>query len=426
MMKTFATMAVAAVLAFGGQASAADGGAVLIKGAKVFDGSRSLGVRDVLVAEGRIRKVGKNLKAPEGVAVVEAAGKTLLPGLMDAHVHVFPTAQADALKFGVTTEFDMYSTMPKPVIDGWRAKRQSYAETKEADTFTAGFGATPPGGHPTQLMAGFPGAPKIPTLGPDDDAKAFMAARVAGGSDYIKILQDDGRRAHGNAASLKAFSNEQVAEAIRAAKGAGRKAIVHVQQIADARVVVAAGADALAHAPGDGVIDPDLAKAMKKQGTVQIATLSIYNGIGGGKEGPELASEPGFAPHISAGIKSSLNSPIRTARPEQRDFAIRNVGVLHKAGVPILAGTDAPNPTTGHGISMHLELALLVKSGLTPAQALTAATAAPARFFGTADRGRIAPGLRADLLLVDGDPTKDILATRKIAGVWKNGYAVKR
>jgi hypothetical protein len=96
------------------------------------------------------------------------------------------------------------------------------------------------------------------------------------------------------------------------------------------------------------------------------------------------------------------------------------------AGVPILAGTDTPNPGTAHGVSMHRELELLVEAGLTPAQALAAATAVPAARFGLADRGRIAPGLRADLVLVKGDPTTDITATRRIAGVWKRGQPADR
>jgi len=94
--------------------------------------------------------------------------------------------------------------------------------------------------------------------------------------------------------------------------------------------------------------------------------------------------------------------------------------------VPILAGTDAPNPGTTFGASMHDELALLVSAGLTPSQALEAATSAPARAFSLSDRGRIAAGLRADLLLVDGDPTSDILATRHIAGVWHSGVRLDR
>ena len=94
---------------------------------------------------------------------------------------------------------------------------------------------------------------------------------------------------------------------------------------------------------------------------------------------------------------------------------------MKKAHVPILAGTDADNPTTSHGASIHRELELLVHSGLTPQEALAAATSVPASAFHLEDRGVIAPGKRADLLLVKGDPTRDIRATRDIVSVWKLG-----
>jgi imidazolonepropionase-like amidohydrolase len=94
--------------------------------------------------------------------------------------------------------------------------------------------------------------------------------------------------------------------------------------------------------------------------------------------------------------------------------------------VPVLAGTDSPAPGATYGASLHGEMELLVRAGLTPTQALMAATSAPARAFGLDDRGRIAPGLRADLLLVEGDPTADNLHTRRIVKIWKRGVEAKR
>ena len=94
--------------------------------------------------------------------------------------------------------------------------------------------------------------------------------------------------------------------------------------------------------------------------------------------------------------------------------------------MPILAGTDAPNPGTAHGSSLHRELELLVQAGLSPEAALAAATSVPARIYGLRDRGRIAPGLRADLVLVNGDPSRDITATRDIVSIWKRGVRLER
>ena len=97
------------------------------------------------------------------------------------------------------------------------------------------------------------------------------------------------------------------------------------------------------------------------------------------------------------------------------------VAALHRAGIPILAGSDSPNLGTTTGASIHQELELLVKAGLSPSEALSSATSLPAEAFGLKDRGRIAPGYRADLLLVDGDPTRQITDTRKIVSIWKAG-----
>jgi hypothetical protein len=109
------------------------------------------------------------------------------------------------------------------------------------------------------------------------------------------------------------------------------------------------------------------------------------------------------------------------AMPGDIAHALAAVRLLHDAGVPILAGTDAPNPGTAHGASLHRELELLVQAGLSPLEALQAATSSAARAFRLDDRGRIARGLRADVVLVDGDPTTDIRMTRAVVGVWKEG-----
>lgn len=97
---------------------------------------------------------------------------------------------------------------------------------------------------------------------------------------------------------------------------------------------------------------------------------------------------------------------------------------LHDAGVPILAGTDFPNPSTAPGPTLLLEVELLIRAGLDPSDALRAATSLPADTFGLDDRGRISEGLRGDLALVPSDPTTDVTALRQVSAVWKNGFPV--
>jgi imidazolonepropionase-like amidohydrolase len=403
-------------------------GALVIRGARIFDGRAMLGVRDVLVDRGRIVAIARHIAAPPGAERIDGRGRTLLPGLIDAHVHVFPGAQTEALRFGVTTLFDMYSIADKATIEGWRAQRRAFGPVASADTFTAGVGATPPGGHPTELFQDLPkDFPQPQTLAPTADPAAFMRARVSAGSDYIKVLQDDGARPD-RAAILPAFSPARLQQVIAAARATGKRVVVHVQKLADARIAVSGGVDAIEHAICDQPIDPALAATIVRRRIAQTATLAVYAGLAGSDDARRLAADRSVAPFLSPAQRAMLTLDWPRDRWRPRDFAVAlaNTRTLIRAGAVMLAGTDSPNPTTAFGPSLHMELALLVRAGLTPAQALTAATAAPARFFGTLDRGRIAPGLRADLLLVEGDPTRDIAATHRIVAIWKNGYRIER
>ena len=144
--------------------------------------------------------------------------------------------------------------------------------------------------------------------------------------------------------------------------------------------------------------------------------------------GAELASDERFVPYLHPSARENLRQASSLAGQVLGSFeiALETVRRFHEAGVVVLAGTDAPNAGTAHGISMHRELELLVRAGLTPAEALAAGTSHPADRFGLDDRGRIAPGKRADLLLVRGDPTTDILATREIVAIIRGGVLVDR
>ena len=123
---------------------------------------------------------------------------------------------------------------------------------------------------------------------------------------------------------------------------------------------------------------------------------------------------------IKPQFRGLLNVPMSSPAPSCEALS-QEVRQLVDAGVPILAGTDAPAPGSAHGASLHWELEHLVEAGMTPTAALAAATSMPVHTFRMADRGRIAPGLRADLLLVEGDPSRDIRTTRRIVAVWKRG-----
>lgn len=398
--------------------TASAGGSVAIRGARVFDGERLSAPTTVLVRDGLIAEVGKGINVPAGVPVIDGKNATLLPGLIDAHVHAWGDARRDALRFGVTTELDMFTD--HNLLAEARTQRQSRAKTDQADLWSAGTLVTAAGGHGTQYGM------RIPTLDDASKAEGFVADRLAEGSDYLKLVVEDAS-AYGGQTRLPTLSEDAVRRTITAAHKREKLAVVHVARAQDAAMAVNAGADGLVHVYGDTVADDALIESLRKRDVFVTPTLSVMASLSRAGFGAQLAADPRIAPWLQSAQKDSLGQSFPGSVGNSLfDNALENVRRLHKAGVTLLAGTDAPNSGTAHGASEHGELELLVRAGLSPIEALRAATSSPAKRFRLDDRGRIAPGLRADLLLVDGDPTRDITATRAIRGVWKNGYAVDR
>lgn len=395
--------------------AAGDGPARLaFDGVRLFDGERVHGSVDVLIKGETIAAVGEDLAIPPGTEVVDGRGKTLLPGLIDAHTHSWGDALERALQFGVTTEIDMFTDA---AFAGEARAEQARGEAGgRADLVSAGTLVTAPGGHGTEYGM------SIPTLDDPSKADAFVADRLAEGSDFIKIVYDaaGGRFPTIDAATLGAV--------IAAAHQRDVLAVVHVSDYEAARTALELGADGLVHVWSDRPADDEIVALAGRHGAFVIPTLSVIATLAGEPNVAALDRDPALAAYITPAESGTLTRtfPGLPARPERLEAARRATSALAAAGVPILAGTDAPNPGTAHGASLHGELELLVDAGLAPAAALAAATSAPASVFGLADRGRVAPGLRADLLLVEGDPTRDVTRTRHIAGIWKAGRAVPR
>ena len=391
---------------------------VLFEDVRLFDGVKSVARQDVLIRDGKIVQVAAQIAPPAGARVIAGAGKTLLPGLIDSHTHTWGPALTTALMFGVTTELDMFTSVD--VAKTIRDEQRRGPVTSRADMLSAGTLVTVPKGHGTEY-----GSP-IPTIMAPDSAQVFVDARIAEGSDYIKIIYDDGR-AYGLSWTL--MPQATLRALIAAAHERGKLAIVHVGDLAGARTAIEAGADGLAHLFVDRDPDPDFGRLVARHGAFVIPTLTVLMSISGTPGAAPLVDDPRMSAYLSRPELSMLRQAFpKSPRSPATSYAAAEATVrqLRSAGVPILAGTDAGNPGTAHGVAMHRELELLVKAGLTPVEALAAATSVPAKHFRLADRGRISAGMRADLLLVIGDPTTDITATRDIASVWKHGVETDR
>ncbi|MEU6343392.1 amidohydrolase family protein [Streptomyces sp. NPDC046977] len=390
--------------------------ATAIVNARVFDGTRLRDWTSVRFADGVITDCATGPASLDGDEVIDAKGGTLLPGLIDSHIHLVPGALAQGLTFGVTTALDMFSLADVMAA----AKQQAGARPDVADVRSAGIGATAPGGHPSMLYEPFP------TLTGPEEAERFVADRVSEGSDHLKIFGPSGAAGPWAAPSL---GLETITALTEAAHRRGLVVVAHIHSVAGMREVAAAGVDVLAHVPVDGELDRDLAERIAEAGIAVGPTLATLENVLGEPGGAAVAADPRLAGALGDAQVRRLTSGAsgRHGRGGPAfSRAVENVGRLVGAGVTILAGTDAPNPGTVFGASLHRELELLVRCGLTPAQALHAATSAPARVFRLADRGTVAPGRRADLVLVSGDPMTDITATRAVEGIWRAGVPCER
>jgi imidazolonepropionase-like amidohydrolase len=412
-MKTIASCVVWLLLC---AAATAQKTPVLFQKVRVFDGVKVIPETDVMIQHGKITDIGPNLPA-ENAKVVDGAGKTLLPGLIDAHVHVHGAETLEqALTFGVTTEFDM---MMQPRLE---AMLKSTDNDSRAAFFSAGFPATVPGGHGTEY--GFP----VPTLVKASAAEGFVEERIREGSDYIKIMYTAGVDSF-RRAPPPTLSRELLAAVIAAAHKNHKLAVVHIGSASGARQAIEAGADGIAHLFRGASSPPDFGEFVVAHHAFVIPTLSVMHAVCGPESaGTRLLKDPRLAAYLNGESKERLREVFPSARTNLVSCkgASQALQQLKQAGALIVAGTDAPNPGTTYGASLHGELEMYVEAGLTPTEALITATSAPAQAFHVPDRGRIAAGLRADLLLVDGHPDEDITATRNIVAVYKQGVKLDR
>ncbi|MER5948146.1 amidohydrolase family protein [Streptomyces sp. NPDC001904] len=345
---------------------------VALTGVRVFDGDRLTSPRTVVIDNGLI-----GLSAL-GARQIDCAGAVLLPGLIDAHLHLQDVTTLQQLSgWGVTTGLDM-ACFPPSLVASLR-RRPGLTDIR-----SAGTPAVAPGSPQSQI----PGFPANAILTGPDQALAFVRARIGESSDYIKIIIDE-----------PGLSPATVKAVTVAAHSLGKLVMAHATSTLTVGRALDAGVDMIHHVPLDSPLSDATAARYAATGTIAVPTLTMMEGFA-------ALGVPGWSYEAAEG----------------------SVTALRRAGVRILAGTDS-NHTPGipvqppFGTSLHHELELLVRAGLTAREALRATTSLPAQSFGLRDRGAVRVGSRADLVLIDGDPLADITATRAIRRVWVGGTA---
>ncbi|WMJ69732.1 amidohydrolase family protein [Stenotrophomonas sp. 24(2023)] len=416
---------------------------VLLENARVFDGTRDRGITPVLIDNGRIVHVGTPLPAAaSGARRIDYTGKTVLPGLVNAHAHVGNTQGLEHgdrfyTRDNVVRDLRQFQRYGITTVTALGMNGEAFFAIRKAvnaspalgaQLYGAGGGIGVPGGTPPAAAMGLSRDP-VARPRTAEEARAAVATQHADGVDLVKLWVDNA------GGKLPLMAPEVYQAAIAEAHARGLKVAAHIHDLAQARDLVAARVDIIAHGIRDTTIDPMLARTMREQGTGYIPTLAIDEANYAYAESPQLLDTPFVRNALPADVLARWSQPTWQQQqlaganiPAARKAVamnLQNVGRLSAAGVKLGFGTDAGAlPQRVIGVAEHRELQLLVQAGLTPAQALQTATTNAADLLGLDDRGRIAAGKRADLLVVDGDPLADISTTQRIHAVWQAGEAV--
>lgn len=446
-----------------------------------MDTERVLRDRTVLVRDGVVAAVAADgaLEIPSGAVVIEGDGLWLMPGLADMHVHFSFGApmqrradETDAvlareLYYGVTSILQLGATQGDIAsIRALRARRE--AGTLAAPyIYASGGHLTLPGTHPVYTI--FPPevrvqADRLTAATPVDQpvdlvslglglsfvrnetaARRAVRERAEGGMDAIKITVESGPMPFGDDHPLMPVA--MIRAIVDEAHARDLPVFAHISSPNELEAVMQGGVDAVVHAVIDRPLpDATVATRMAANGLALVPTLTLNDGAVEYATAPGYLDDPFFRATVGEAEIEALRGPFAAiwrrnwevnaggeggdrlaAMQQHRADVLASVGRIQAAGVPIVLGTDTGNPYVYPGYSVHRELELLVQAGLTPMQAIEAGTRRAAEMLRKQDEfGTIAPGRRADLLVLDADPLLDIRNTRRIDMVVAEGVVVDR
>lgn len=430
------------------EAGAAKGQVLVLRGATVLDGlgGRITNAR-VVIRDHRIGEVSLDddkAALPEGAVVRDLSGRYLVPGLFDSHVHwggsggtgSSPAEMTDdrmLRDFGATLAAGVTSVVS--LTDNLRDMRSlssavAAATERAPRTFFSGPSVTARGGHPAEMFSFLPGLAEQLTRQVEsaDEARAAIAELDRERVDLVKLVLEPGFPDR----PLPRLREDVFLAAMAEAKSRKMRTTVHVGTDADARLAIEAGANGLEHS-SRGLSDATIALMAAKRVTFTPTNVVLDYGwrrqvAGGADPLARRLAHPGIlqslldpasplAPFLREGEMATNMAQALAGSLDQTTRAIR-------AGVPILAGSDAGNPVIFHGVSLIRELELLAQAGMPLGEVLKSATSRAADRLGQSSLGRITTGAVADLVVLEGDPTENTDAYRRVMAVYLGGRSL--
>jgi imidazolonepropionase-like amidohydrolase len=386
-------------------------------GARIIDGSGKPAIENatLLVRNGRIEAIGKKVKLPPNVKRVDATGKTIIPGLINAHGHVNNEAQLGKyLRDGVTTILSL-------------GGEKEFALRELCAKFPAGTSPHLYVAGVIQDSSTMPGAVTVKT---PEEARRSVDSLVENKPDIVKVRVDDFLGARPK------MTPDVYGAVIDQAHKNGLRTASHVVLLDDAKGLLKAGVDYIAHSVRDREVDQEFISLMKKRRVPYSPTLTREVAVFTYADRPEFFSDPFFLKEADPEEMAKMEDPAHqdavrkdaAARwyREHMDVAMRNLKLLSDAGITIAMGTDSGGgPGRFQGYFEHMELEYETKAGLTPMQALVSATSGAAKALSVSkELGTLEKGKQADFLVLSANPLDDIRNTRKIDSVWIGGVRV--
>lgn len=427
---------------------------LVIRAGRLIDGTGGPALDNVLVvvANGRIRSVLPEGEGPlpSGARVIDARGRTVMPGLIDVHTHLIIGSAGPALSpleympdrvlrdlrvylyWGVTTVRSA-GDMTDMILRLRDNERSGLINGPHL--FAVGPSITCEGGHPARFLPSPVAAEATRQVGNREQIKSAVEALGAQKVDMIKVIYDGGSQW----ARFPKLPLGLLRAVVEDAHRIGLRVSVHTWVLADLKSAVRAGVDGVEHGATDA-LDEEAVQLMRDRRVFYCPTLAVIESNARSIEDADaLLSREDVRTTVSTTVRDGLARHEGYAFDMKRDADLRNyfsaclrtceqnVGLAAKSGIKIVLGTDAGEPMVFHGLAAHDELRLLVASGLSPMDAIVAGSRTAAEYLGAASEfGTIEPGKRADILIVDGNPLDDISATKAVWQVIKDGRVVDR
>jgi len=401
----------------------ANEGSIAFVGATIIDGTDAVPLEDgvVVITDGRIRTVGPRsaVTIPADARQIDVTGKTIIPGLINAHGHVGDTLGLETGHYNTENlmrQLSLYARYGVTTVNSLGGDEEQGFQIRN-DQFT------------TDLNRARIYVSGSVVVGDSEEAiRAEVNRNADQGANFIKVRVDD------NLGSTAKMSQDLFTALVDQAHMRRLPVAVHLYYLDDAKFILNAGGDLIAHSIRDVAVDNEIIDLIKAKDVCYIPTLTREVSTFVYESEPDFFADPFFLKEVDQSILAALRSPERQSRLRNSSsaqqykaslqVAMANLETLNDNGIRIAMGTDTGPAARFQGYFEHMELAMMVESGMTPLQAIRSATGVAADCMNAGDIGTLEPGKWGDLLVLGANPAEDIENTKTVESVWIAGNEV--